>query len=116
MSFRFPKTKRLAKPSEIRKVLTSGRKLKVTGFVIKWKWRENASESRVCVTVRKKQVRTSVARNRLRRLVKEFFRLNQSRFVRPVDIVVQAESAHLLKFEQLETIFKAAFKNTGILP
>ena len=116
MSLRFSKTQRLCKPYEIRRVLTTGRKVNVSGFVIRWRVRESlVSPSRICVTVRKKEVRKAVHRNRIRRLVKEFFRLHSQEFVQPVDMVIQAHNYKLLSYKELEHNFIISLKNAGIL-
>lgn len=117
MSLRFSKIQRLSKPYEIRRVLAEARRVNAGGFIIKWKLRGDlTSKSRICVTVRKKEVRLAVHRNRIRRLVKEFFRLHAGEFARPVDMVVQARNYKLLNYKELERNFITSLKNTGILP
>ena len=116
MSFRFPKTQHLRKAPDIRKVLASGRKIGADGFVIKWLPRtENAEESRICVTVRKKEVKAAVKRNRIRRLVKEFFRHYSSKLIAPVDLVVQVSFYKALKYKEIENFFKTNLKRAKLL-
>ncbi len=116
MSFRFSRTRRLCQASDIRRVLTAGKKIVAGDFSLKWQFRgSEAKESRLCVVARKKQVKTSAERNRMRRLVKEFFRLHAQEFKAPVDMVVQVSNFRLIKYKEVEELFKLHLKKSGIL-
>ena len=93
----------------------SGRRIGARGFTIRWRPQLGGPlTSRICVIVRKKEIKKAVQRNRVRRLVKEFFRLNVSRLLFPIDVVVQAGSCKLFVYSEIEEVMTALFKRSGI--
>ena len=83
----FPKGNRLLKPAEFQQVFQQGRKIVAGELVIYVLAREDTA-SRLGMAVSRK-VGKSVDRNRIKRLLREAFRLNQTRW--PVcDLVVVA--------------------------
>jgi ribonuclease P protein component len=89
MEHRFPKTCHLLKNWEFQKVWKMGCKLHTPHFIL-LKMENSGVVSRLGLTVSKK-VGSAVARNRLKRLTREFFRLNQHYFINPVDFSVVAK-------------------------
>jgi ribonuclease P protein component len=72
--------------------------------------------ARLGVTVSKKVDSRAVVRNRLRRQIKEIFRLNQSRLLRPFDIIVIArQNAVTCKFDDLRREMLGALHHGGCL-
>ena len=93
-----------------------GKKIACADLSIKWKKRTGVAKgSRICVVVRKKDVKAAHDRNRLRRLVKEFFRLNAGNFLFPVDIVVQPRKYQEVKYKEMENLLAGQLKQAGII-
>jgi ribonuclease P protein component len=84
--YRFKKKHRLAKKKEISLVFSENRIIKNRDFVIYYR-KNRLDNSRLCVITTKK---TGIAcrRNRFKRLVKEFFRLNQYNFTDNYDFII----------------------------
>lgn len=87
----FPQSARLAKPEDYRRVFDSPAfKVSSAAFLLLAQHAEH-SRSRVGVIIAKKHVKLATRRNRLKRLVREQFRLNL--FQPSLDLVVLARSA-----------------------
>ena len=87
--FSFTKEERLLKRIQFLNVTEDGKKLLTRSFIIFLK-PNNLAFSRIGITASRK-VGGSVARNRVKRIVREFFRLNKSRIEKGIDIVVIAK-------------------------
>ena len=86
--FSFKKYERLLKGSEFLDVSLNGKKGHTKNFVVIFKTNGKDS-SRIGITIRKR-VGNSVKRNRIKRLIREFFRLNKHKIPKGYDIVVIA--------------------------
>lgn len=87
----FPQSARLSNPEDYRRVFDSPAfKVSSAAFLLLAQHAEN-SRSRIGVIVAKKHVKLATRRNRLKRLVREQFRLNL--FHPGLDLVVLARSA-----------------------
>ena len=77
--------------------------------------KNNADTNRVGITVSKK-LGKAVVRNRIRRRIREVYRLNESRFAPGWDIVVVARSRCLTaSFEKLTQSYLSLAEKAGIL-
>ncbi len=111
--FSFTKEERLLKRVQFLNVTENGKKLLTRSFIV---FLKPNSLSFFClgITVSRK-VGGSVARNRVKRIVREFFRLNKSRIEKGIDIVVIAKREAAGKgfvevSRELEKILAPAFK------
>ncbi len=87
----FPKEARLRKRREFNTVYRMGCKKNTPHFLLLVL--DNSSGScRLGVTVSKK-VGNAIVRNRVKRVIREFFRSNRHRFIQPVDLSVIAKPA-----------------------
>ena len=86
----FPPTARLRQPSEFNHVFRNGKRSSDVNFVILACLNETGA-ARLGVSVAKKAIAGAVKRNRVKRAVRESFRLNRS-LLPAADIVVQARS------------------------
>jgi ribonuclease P protein component len=89
-SQRFPKTARLRKRPEFLKLSRTGSKFQSVNFVVISKANDGA-ESRLGITVSGK-VGNSVARNRIKRQVREFFRRHRGLLPQAADYLVIARN------------------------
>lgn len=87
----FPKTARLRKRPEFLKVSRTGRKIHTANFLVISKANDKG-ETRLGITVSGK-VGNSVVRNRIKRLVREFFRRRRHEWVPGVDILIIARKS-----------------------
>lgn len=89
-SFSLPKEERLLNRKEFVNLNRLGKRYRTTHFTVILK--ENGLNiSRIGITVRKK-IGNAVKRNRVKRLIREIFRLNKRTVPRGYDIVVIANS------------------------
>jgi ribonuclease P protein component len=84
-----PKFRRLRKTWEYQNVWKMGCKLHTPHFILLI-MKNSASQSRLGMTVSRK-VGNAVERNRVKRLIREFFRLNYQHFSESVDFSVVAK-------------------------
>jgi ribonuclease P protein component len=89
-SERFPKTARLRKRPQFLKLSRTGSKYQSAHFVVISK-SNDAIESRVGITVSGK-VGNSVARNRIKRQVREFFRRHRADLPKATDFLIIARN------------------------
>jgi ribonuclease P protein component len=87
----FPKTARLRKRPEFLRVSRTGRKIHTANFLVISKANDKG-KARLGITVSAK-VGNSVVRNRVKRLVREFFRRRRHEWISGVDIVVIARKS-----------------------
>jgi ribonuclease P protein component len=85
-SLRFPKNERLLKRAEFVNLNRSGSRHYTDHFVLIYK-KNDLGITRLGITIGKK-VGKAVKRNRTKRLIREFFRLNKSDLIQGYDIVV----------------------------
>lgn len=87
--FTFKKEERLLRRAEFLTVTEGGKKVHTRNFII-FTRPNNLSFSRIGITVSRK-VGNAVRRNRVKRVVREFFRLNKAKIEKGIDIVVIAK-------------------------
>ena len=78
----------LKKYGDFQRVYKKGRSY-ANKYLIMYVLKQNTQENRIGISVSKK-VGNSVVRHRITRLIRESYRLNESRFVRGLDVVVIA--------------------------
>ena len=95
----FTRQERLRKRADFLRLSHEGQKVHSTNFVVLWKERPEPSV-RLGITVSGK-VGNAVTRNRVKRLVREFYRLNKDLFA-PVDYnIIAKQGAARLDFSEV---------------
>ncbi|MBR2310016.1 MAG: ribonuclease P protein component [Oscillospiraceae bacterium] len=85
------------------------------GYLVLYARKNRSATNRVGITVGKK-LGGAVVRNRVRRRLREVYRLNEKRFAPGYDIVVVARSRCIdASFEKLESAYLSLAEKAGIL-
>jgi ribonuclease P protein component len=112
---RFPRASRIKEGRDFTRLKLRGERRTSGCLVVNWLRMPQGSCSRLGVVTSAK-VGGAVVRNRVRRLLREAYRLHQWRLVRPVDLVLVARNAIANKsFKEVESEFLAAMRKTGLL-
>ncbi len=88
-SFPFPKTNRLLNRKDFVNLNKSGKRYHTAHFTLIFK-PNGLGNTRLGITVSKK-IGNAVKRNRVKRLIREFFRLHKNLFPQRYDIVIMAK-------------------------
>lgn len=114
--FTFKKYERISKFKEIQRVIEKGEKFFVKGLIVYIYTDTNYKFSRLAVLVSSKVEKLSVVRNKFKRRIREIFRLNKHKILKPVDVVVIATKESIkAKYKALEESFIAALKSKGLI-
>ncbi|MCG7866095.1 MAG: ribonuclease P protein component [Candidatus Thiodiazotropha taylori] len=90
----FPRSRRLLKPDEFRRVFSEGRRSSDRFFLV-LAYPNQSVDARLGLAVAKKHCRKAVDRNRIKRIIRESFRLNQTQLT-GLDLVVVARQGAAL--------------------
>lgn len=111
----FTKADRIRRPSEYRTLSKKGKRHYSDHFIIISR-KNQIFRSRLGVTVSKK-VGKAVTRNKIKRLVRETFRLNRSRLPEQVDMnVIAKASAGKIEAEELKRHLMRCFERLDTKP
>jgi ribonuclease P protein component len=82
MTHTFPKSERLSSRLVIDEIFSKGKELKKFPFLLKYIYtkKKEANPTQIVVSVPKRKAKHAVDRNRLRRQIKEAYRLNKTEF------------------------------------
>jgi ribonuclease P protein component len=86
----FSKTSRLTKNHEFKAVFADSTKIVGNFFILLIK-KNNLSYSRLGLVITKKKIATAVQRNRIRRLIREVFRLTNDKNISTYDMIFMAK-------------------------
>jgi ribonuclease P protein component len=107
---RFRRSERLLRSSEYEHAAQQGRRAVSGAFVVVTALRDGDGPSRLGITA-SRRVGNAVARNRVKRRVREWFRRARADLVRATDVVVIARApATLLAFEELNRQLSSLLK------
>ena len=100
-SFSFPKDERLLNRKDFVNLNRSGKRYRTEHFTVLFK-KNGLTITRLGITV-SKRIGNAVRRNRIKRLIREFFRLNKESFRKGCDVIVIANrGAHDLVFRDIK--------------
>ena len=107
-SFRFTKKERIAQPQDFRKVMRLGRRISSRSFTLFIKKNENAF-NRLGIVV-KKEIGPAAFRNRVKRYVREFFRLHKHKIKNSNDIILMVKKGcSLNRYQEAEEELRELF-------
>jgi len=113
-SFKLQRGRILKNQVDFLNIKENGQRVVARCFVANWREEKSFEDARFAVIVGKKTGK-SVVRSRLKRLLREVFRLNQNSFSKPVSLVLVARYAlRKKKFCELDTEFKAFLKHSNL--
>lgn len=101
--------------NSLRYVYSKGKAVRSQQFTIKYVPNTHRTHPRFSVVVSKKVIKSAVGRNRIRRRIYEYLRINTERLVEVHDIVIICTSAELRTLpyaqisEQLDSLFTKAY-------
>jgi ribonuclease P protein component len=107
-SFRFTKKERIANPQDFRRVMKSGRRLPSRNFILFIQKSENTFH-RLGIVV-KKEIGPATFRNRMKRYIREFFRLHKHQINGSYDIILMVKkgcSVH--RYQEAEEELRGLF-------
>ena len=106
-AFSFQKKERIRKKKDFEKIFSQGERKKNSYFVIIQKT-NTLNVRRIAIIIKKKDYRKAHIRNKLKRRIREIYRLNKEKFPANTDcIIIIKESASNLSYHELQNkLFK----------
>jgi ribonuclease P protein component len=107
-SFRFTKKERINQAQDFRKIMKLGRKISSQNFILFIKRNENTFH-RLGIVV-KKEIGPAAFRNRMKRYIREFFRLNKHQIKGSNDIILMMKKGCTLnRYQEAEDELRDLF-------
>lgn len=102
--------------NSLRYVYANGKAVRSQPLTIKWVKNTHRSKPRVSVVVSKKVLKSAIGRNRIRRRIYEYMRLNMHRLDDVYDIVIIATLPELrdIPYTDLSAQFDSLFEKAGV--
>ncbi|OGW80757.1 MAG: ribonuclease P protein component [Omnitrophica bacterium RIFCSPLOWO2_12_FULL_44_17] len=112
----FPRSERLVHTKEYRHVFKKGKKFHDSGISLYCFKLENNDLGKLGVIISRKAVRKATQRNRMKRVVREFFRKRKANRIQGNQIIVRVEEGcKSFKNKELQQIVEKLFFRAGIL-
>ena len=100
-SFRFTKKERINQPQDFRRIMRLGRRIGSRNFILFFQKSEN-SFHRLGIVV-KKEIGPAAFRNRMKRYIREFFRLHKHQIKGSYDIILMIKKGcSINRYQQAE--------------
>jgi len=107
-SFRFTKRERMTQPQDFRRVMKFGRKVSSQNFILFTQKNENTFH-RLGIVV-KKEIGPATFRNRMKRYIREFFRLHKHQIKGSYDIILMIKKGcSLNRYQEAEEELRRLF-------
>ena len=108
----FSKEERITHKRDIQNLFNSGKKLNLFPFDIRYYSGKMGSLNKVLISVSKKNIKSVVKRNLLKRRIKESYRLNKKQLSNSgYSIAIIYVDNKILKFKQIEDFIQKILKN-----
>lgn len=115
--FKSERVARLSSKADIERAVKRGERCRVGFFSVRWIERQGGvaeEPSRFCVAIGRQQAKRAVDRNRLKRLVREFVRLNRRSIRKGLDVAILANRFKYMSYKELESEMKELFRRAGL--
>ena len=108
----FSKEERITHKRDIQNLFNSGKKLNLFPFDIRYYSGKMGSLNKVLISVSKKNIKSAVKRNLIKRRIKESYRLNKKQLSNSgYSIAIIYVDNKILKFKQIEDFIQKILKN-----
>tara|TARA_B100000401_G_scaffold279139_1_gene190628 strand:- start:69 stop:443 length:375 start_codon:yes stop_codon:yes gene_type:complete len=108
----FSKEERITHKGDIEKLFISGKKLNLFPFDIRYYSGNMGSLNKVLISVSKKNIKSAVKRNLLKRRIRESYRLNKEQLSNSgYSIAIIYVDNKILNFKQIDDFIKKVLKN-----
>ena len=108
----FSKEERITHKRDIQNLFISGKKLNLFPFDIRYYSGKMGSLNKVLISVSKKNIKSAVKRNLIKRRIRESYRLNKKQLSNSgYSIAIIYVDNKILKFKQIEDFVKKILKN-----
>ena len=108
----FSKEERITHKGDIEKLFISGKKLNLFPFDIRYYSGKMGSLNKVLISVSKKNIKSAVKRNLIKRRIRESYRLNKEQLSNSgYSIAIIYVDNKILKFKQIDDFIKKVLKN-----
>lgn len=113
----FPQSRRLHLKNDFKNIIQGGHKIQGYGLVLWWKPAPLGKEDRRMGLVVSKRLGSAVVRNRVKRLLREAFRLNRERLQSGVDYIFSPRSSEsLATADMAENAVLSLCRKAGLVP
>ena len=108
----FSKEERITHKGDIEKLFISGKKLNLFPFDIRYYSGKMGSLNKVLISVSKKNIKSAVKRNLIKRRIRESYRLNKEQLSNSgYSIAIIYVDNKILNFKQIDDFIKKVLKN-----
>ena len=101
IQYRYTKNHRLKEGGELKQVMNNPSTKLVTESLVVFSCEKSEETPRFGIIISKRNIKTAVARNRVKRLARESFRLHQHQLVRKDIVIIARKMAETLSNAQL---------------
>lgn len=108
----FSKEERITHKGDIEKLFISGKKINMFPFDVRYYSGKKGSLNKILISVSKKNIKSAVKRNLLKRRIRESYRLNKKQLSNSgYSIAIIYVDNKILKFKQIDDFIKKVLKN-----
>ena len=102
--------------NSLRYVYANGKAVRSQAMTIKWVKNSHRQKARISIVVSKKVLKSAIGRNRIRRRLYEYMRLNESRLKEVCDIVIIVTSQDIrdLPYDELSAQLEQLFTKADL--
>jgi len=113
---KFGKKEHILKPSDFRKAYKGGRSFKKNALVL-YAFQNKCAESRIGFSISSRSVKNAIARNKIRRRLREIYRLNKTKLKTGFDlvVVVKKDISRETSYKGIEEIFLSLAESARLL-